>query len=99
MNKFERTLAERMNFVTRRGRTAEYQRNEWLKNLRAERNGTREAFDVQIGIFHRSAATFRQAKIIAIGTLCELNKGKRTGRYDGVIKDVRTQIQLWESWN
>lgn len=26
-----------MNFVSRRGRTAEYQKNEWLRNLRAER--------------------------------------------------------------
>lgn len=99
MNATEKILAERMAFVTRRGRTAEYQRNEWLKKMRAERNRTAEPYDVQIGIFHRSATTFRQAKIIAIGTLCELNKGKRTGRYDGVIKDKITQIQLWESWN
>ena len=92
-------MCERMNFVSRRGRTAEYQRNEWLKSLRAERNEEHEPYDVQIGIFHRGAKTFRQAKIIALGTLCELNRGKRTGRYDGVIRDSITQIQLWESWS
>ena len=37
MNATEKILAERMEFVTRRGRTAEYQRNEWLKKMRAER--------------------------------------------------------------
>lgn len=40
MNKFEKILAERMNFVTRRGRTAAWQRDEWLRNLRAERYGS-----------------------------------------------------------
>lgn len=30
-------MAERMNFVTKRGRTASCQRNQWLRNLRAER--------------------------------------------------------------
>ena len=56
MNKFEKFLAERMNFVTRRGRTAAWQRDEWLKNMRAERNRTAEPYDVQIGAFWRKMA-------------------------------------------
>lgn len=100
MNKFEKILAERMNFVTRRGRTAEYQRNEWLKRMRAERNVTSAPYDVQIGAFwHKSCRTYREAKIAAIGTLCVLNKGTRDGQWDGLIRDSITQIVLWESWN
>jgi len=37
MNKSERLMNERMTFVSRRGRTAEQQRIDWLRNLRAER--------------------------------------------------------------
>lgn len=100
MNKSERLMSERMTFVTRRGRTAEYQKNELLRNLRAERKTTSEPYDVQIGAFwHKSCRTYRQAKIAAIGILCELNGGKRVGRWDGLIRDNATQIVLWESWS
>lgn len=37
MNKLEKMLAERMTFTSRRGRTADYQKTEWLRNLRKER--------------------------------------------------------------
>lgn len=37
MNKSERLMNERMTFVSRRGRTAENQRIDWLRNLRAKR--------------------------------------------------------------
>lgn len=93
-------MVERMTFLTTRGRTIESERAKWLQRIRAERKTTSEPYDVQIGAFwHKSCRTYRQAKIAAIGILCELNKGKRVGRWDGIIRDNATQIVLWESWN
>lgn len=98
MNKCEKIMAERMTFTTRRGRTAEGQRRAWLQRIRRERQADSEPFDVQIGAFwHKSCRTYRQAKIAAIGILCELNKGTRDGQWDGLIRDKATQIILWES--
>ena len=37
MNKCEKIMAEKMNFVSRRGRTAERQKEQWLRRMRAER--------------------------------------------------------------
>jgi hypothetical protein len=38
MNKSEKMMAERMNFVNHRGRSAESRRRMWLQRIRAERN-------------------------------------------------------------
>lgn len=37
MNKCEKIMAEKMNFVSRRGRTAERQKEQWLRRMRDER--------------------------------------------------------------
>lgn len=96
-------MNERKQFITRRGRSAEYQRNEWLREMRRERKNDAAPFTVKVGAFwYREARTFRQAKIIALGTLCELNGGKRTNsnpnrNWDAIIIDNCTKIQIWES--
>lgn len=91
-------MAERMTFLTTRGRTIESERAKWLQHLRRERQTDDKTYDVQIGAFwHKACRTYRQAKIAAIGTLCVLNKGTRDGQWDGLIRDSITQIVLWES--
>lgn len=37
MNRTEKMMAERMNFVNHRGRTAESQKEQWLRRMRDER--------------------------------------------------------------
>ena len=87
-------MAERMNFVSRRGRTAEYQRNEWLKSLRAERkkkSGTPYTIFCPIG-WMNFRGTFRRAKFEAL-RLANENSGLRVWLVDNI-----TNIQVWDSY-
>lgn len=87
-------MAERMNFVTRRGRTADYQRNEWLRNLRAERNkksGTPFTIFCPIG-WMNFRGDFRRAKFEALRLINE-NRGLHVW-----LVDNTTNIQVWDSY-
>lgn len=96
MNKSEKIMAERMTFTTKRGRTAEYQKAEWLRNLRAERNKQSGNHYVIYHLFgwYEFTGTLRQAKIAA--KMAELE----TARYMGAVSlvDANTQIELWNNY-
>lgn len=96
MNKSERLMSERMNFVSRRGRTAEYQKNEWLRNLRAERRKYDgplfTVFCHHLGWMNVSG-TLNAAKIVAKSIEREVSDVRIW------IVDARTRIQVWENYS
>lgn len=98
MNKCERLMAERMNFVTHRGRTAEYQRTMWLRNLRAKRNadnGTSWTIFCAFG-WQNFYGTFRQAKFEALRLANELRYESNECRV--WLRDNVLNIQVWENY-
>ena len=102
MNKIERLMNERMNFVSHRGRSAEWQRAEWLKRMRAERK-IDNPYDVIVnGWAWYDAKTIRQAKIIGLsivnGLIANNLRSRRDkGNFSVEIYDKNTQILLWEA--
>lgn len=96
-------MAEKMNFVSRRGRTAAGQQRMWLQNLRRERNerpnGTtlwNVHFDRADGRVSKNCPTYcstlRQAIIRANGQFA-----KGCGTFVAVsVKHVETGIVVWE---
>ena len=95
MNKSERLMSERMNFVSRRGRTAEYQKNEWLRNLRAERLTN----DLpKWTIFYRFGwldieGSLNFAKFWAHKVSAEAPE------FQVRLVDAQTRIQVWENYS
>ena len=95
MNKSERTMAERMSFVTRRGITAECRKRMWLRELRRERNKSDEVFVVNIrGMYFCTARTLRQAKIKALSRANRLRLDYDANAWVAVC-DRATGIRLW----
>ena len=89
-------MSERMNFVSRRGRTAEYQKNEWLRNLRAERrkyDGPLFIVFCHHLVWMNVSGTLNAAKIVAKRFEREIS-GVRLR-----IVDARTKIQVWENYS
>lgn len=102
MNKSERLMAERMNFVSRRGRTADDQRRMWLQSLRSERGRNAENFYVVVnGWATYSAETIRQGKILGLSIVNELAGRHLAMRGNGSLTveifDKVTMIRLWET--
>ena len=93
-------MAERMNFVSRRGRTADGQKNLWLKNERAERAGEWMPFTCVVnGWAMYVARTERQAKIIGLSVINELRSrvAHKNDRLTAEVYDRATMIKLWEA--
>lgn len=84
-----------MNFVSRRGRTAEYQKNEWLRNLRAERLTN----DLpKWTIFYRFGwldieGSLNFAKFWAHKVSAEAPE------FQVRLVDAQTRIQVWENYS
>lgn len=97
MNKSERLMNERMTFVSRRGRTAESQRIDWLRNLRAERQHDADKFVVNVyGCRFATARTMRQAKIKGYSGRCKLMNEFGLNPWIAVY-DRATGILLWKN--
>lgn len=96
-------MNERMTFVSRRGRTAENLRAEWLRNLRDERNERPNGMNLWSVHFDRAdgraskkcptyCGTLRQAIIRANGQFV-----KSCGSFVAVsVKDAATGIVVWK---
>ena len=88
-------MNERMTFVSRRGRTAEYQKNEWLRNLRAERLTN----DLpKWTIFYRFGwldieGSLNFAKFWAHKVSAEAPE------FQVRLVDAQTRIQVWENYS
>ena len=95
MNKYEKIMAEKMNFVSRRGRTAEYQKREWLRELRDRRRDKGcpcwTIFSQRIGWFF-FFGSLNAAKI-------EAKKLGREFPNDYIyISHTATMVQVWENY-
>lgn len=102
MNKTEKMMNERMNFRSHRGRSAAWQRENWLKNLRAERNGDDYKYYVVVnGWATYDARTIRQGKILGLSIVNALGNHNPEWRGDGYltveIYDRITMISLWRA--
>ena len=96
-------MAERMTFLTTRGRTIESERAKWLQILRTERNARPNGTNLWSVHFDRAdgrvskncptyCSTLRQAIIRANGQFA-----KSCGSFVSVrVKDVNTGIVVWE---
>lgn len=86
-----------MTFISRRGRTAESQRNEWLRNLRAERKADAEPFVVNVyGCSFATARTIRQAKIKGYARRCRMMNELGLNPWIAVY-DRATGIKVWNN--
>ena len=94
-------MNERMTFVSRRGRTAESQRIDWLRNLRQQRQEDGSKLYVVVnGWATYTARTIRQGKILGFSIICELmNRHLMRGNGSLTIEiyDMNTMIKLWET--
>ena len=93
MNKSEQLQNERMTFVSRRGRTAEMQRINWLRNLRSERS--RNDLPRWV-IFHRFGwqeveGSLNHAKIQAHKLSAEAPE------FEVRLLDAVTRIEIWSN--
>lgn len=96
MNKSERIMAARMNFVTRRGRSAEYQKEQWLKGLRQERNDLSDL--VWWTIHYRNNFSFKVAGKLRIA-LIEAKKLEMQFPGEHVsVYDSATGILVYENF-
>lgn len=92
-------MAERMTFTARRGRTAENQRDEWLRRMRTERLGDAHPLTVVVcGWAEYTAPTLRRAKILGLGILSELKFRGREKAYPMTVEvyDRWTRIKIYE---
>ena len=101
MNTSERLMAERLNFVSRRGKSAENQRMMWWQNIRNERNAETEKFYCVVnGWACYATHTERQAKIVGLSVINELRSrrlARKSDRLTAEIYDKVTMIKLWEA--
>lgn len=95
-------MAEQMTFTARRGRTAESQKREWLRDLRSQRNGDGTKFYAVVnGWATYAVRTIRQGKILGLSIVNELAGRHLAMRGNGSltveIYDMNTMIKLWEA--
>ena len=95
-------MNERMTFVSRRGRTAESQRIDWLRNLRQQRQEDGSKLYVVVnGWATYEARTIRQGKILGLSIVNELAGRhlamKGNGSLTVEIFDKVTMVSLWNT--
>ena len=99
MNKSERLMNERMTFVSRRGRTADYLRDEWLRNLRTKRLDAAHPWTIVVaGWAEYTAPTIRRGKILGLGILSELKFRGRGKAYPMTVEIYcrNTRVKVWD---
>lgn len=100
MNRSEKLMNERMNFRSHRGRSAAWQRENWLKNLRAERKQDNSSVILVVnGWLEYHPQTIRQAKIEGLSIINQLRAMPHHKRdiLTAEVYDKNTMIKLWEA--